>query len=304
MKELIRKRALELGFTACGFAEARPLDELRDFYRHFLDEGRHANMGYLERYASQRISPDDLLPGVKSVIALLLNYYPPFLVPAEDNFILAKYAAGKRYPPLIKRKAEPLAELIGSLGDGIRSKIYVDSGPVLEKTWSMRCGIGWIGKHTIVVNPSGGSYFYIGIILTSLQLEPDHAGTDHCGNCSRCMEACPTGAIDRPYQLDIRKCITYCTSVKHAVMPDDVRNNLRDRIYGCDICQDACPYNRFAVPTGETHFHPPRALLSMRKKDWLGLSGEKFNELFAGTSVGEAGYERLIGNIVSARDQG
>jgi len=293
---------LELGFSACGFAEARPLDDLRDFYRHFLEEGRQATMDYLERYATQRIRPADLLHGVKSVIAVLMNYYPPFLIPEEDNFILSKYAAGKRYPPFIKRKMEPLADLIASLEEGTRSKIYVDSGPVLEKAWAMRCGIGWIGKHTIVVNPGGGSYFYIGIILTTLEIEPDRPETDHCGNCKRCMEACPTGAIDRPYQLNIRRCITYCTTVKNAVMTDEVRNNLKDRIYGCDICQDACPFNRFALPTKETHFHPPEALMTMRKKDWINLGREQFKELFAGTPVEENGYERLMRNILYARN--
>jgi epoxyqueuosine reductase len=297
LKEEVRSRALELGFSACGFAAAGPLDSLRDFYQHFLEEERQATMAYLQRYAPERLNPELLLTGVKTVIAVLVNYYPPVLLQEEDNFILSKYAPGKRYPPYIKRKMEPLLEMITGLGENIHSKSYVDSGPVLEKAWAQRCGIGWQGKHTIIINRSGGSYFYIGIILTTLELEPDPSETAHCRSCSKCMEACPTGAIDRPYQLDIRRCITYCTNVKNAPMPEDVRKNLKKRIYGCDICQDACPYNRFAKPTPDTHFHAHPGLANMRKKDWINLSRERFDELFAGTSVEESGYERLMRNI-------
>jgi len=297
MKESIRKYALELGFSACGFAAATPLDSLRDFYRHFLEEERHATMGYLQRYASQRLDPQQLLPGVRTIIAVMMNYYPPALIPEEDNFILSKYAPGKRYPQYIKGKMVPISGLLASMGENVQSNIYVDSGPVLEKAWAQKCGIGWQGKHTIVINPRGGSFFYIGIILTTLELEPDLPETDHCGKCSRCMEACPTGAIDKPYQLDIRRCITYCTSVKNTTMPEEVRRNLRGRIYGCDICQDACPFNRFSKPSAETHFHPHPDLSKMSKKDWINLSRERFEELFAGTSVAESGYERLMQNV-------
>ena len=301
MKEEIRQRALELGFDVCGFAEARPLNDLREFYEHFLEEERQATMAYLQRYAPQRLDPDLLLAGVKTVIAVLINYYPPLLIPEEDNFILSKYAPGKRYPQYIKRKMEPLLGLIASLGDNVQSKIYVDSGPVLEKAWAQRCGMGWQGKHTIIINPSMGSYFYIGIIHTTLDLEPDPPESDHCGNCTRCMEACPTGALDRSYQLDIRKCITYCTTVKNAFMTGKVRSRLNGRIFGCDICQDACPWNRFSKPTTETWFHPHPDLLKLRKNDWINLSRERFDELFVGTSVEESGYERLMRNIDYAR---
>ncbi|MCX6284617.1 MAG: tRNA epoxyqueuosine(34) reductase QueG [Bacteroidetes bacterium] len=299
MKEQIRQQAINLGFSVCGFASAAPLDNLKKFYDGFLGEHRQAAMGYLERYAAQRLDPSLLLSGVKTVIAVLMNYYPPRLIPEEDNFILSKYAPAKRYPPFIKRRLEPLARFIATTGMDIRSKIYVDSGPVLEKAWAQRCGVGWQGKHTILINPKAGSYFYIGIILTTLDLEPDPAETDHCGSCSRCMDACPTGAIDRPYQLDISRCITYCTSVKNAVMPGEVLRNLKGRIYGCDICQDVCPYNRFATPTLETHFHPHEALFKMRRKDWLDLSREQFDLIFAGTSVEEKGYEHLMRNIMN-----
>ena len=302
MKEEIRQRALELGFDACGFSTAIPLDHLRDFYHHFIEEDRQATISYLKHYAPQRLDPEVLLPGVKTVIAVLMNYYPPVLIPEEDNFILAKYAPGKRYPQIIKSKMEPVHRLIASMGENVQSEIYVDSGPVLEKAWAQRCGIGWQGKHTIVINPSGGSYFYIGIILTTLELEPDLPETDHCGNCSRCMEACPTGAIDRPYQLDIRRCITYCTTVKNASITEEIRRSLGGRIFGCDTCQDVCPYNRFAKPTAETQFHPHPGLLKMRKKDWIDLAPERFDELFKGTSVEERGYERLMRNIEIARD--
>lgn len=257
-------------------------------------------MAYLERYRDQRLDPELLLPGVKTVIAVLENYYPRVLQDENDNFIFSKYAYGKRYPPYIKKKMEPLAEAIRKLGEGVQTRIFVDSGPVLEKAWAMRCGIGWVGKHTIVVRPGAGSFFYIGIILTTLDLEPDQPEKDHCGNCTKCMDACPTGAIDSPYNLNIRKCITYCTSVKNAEMPEEVRQNLNGRVYGCDICQDACPHNRFASPTPDPHYHASEEFLNMRRSDWLSLSPQKFEELFRGGSVEESGYERLMRNFRDA----
>ncbi|MCX6282217.1 MAG: tRNA epoxyqueuosine(34) reductase QueG [Bacteroidetes bacterium] len=298
MKEQIREKALELGFDVCGFAEARPLDHLRSFYRHFIEEERQANMAYLERYENQRIDPEVLLPGVKTVIAVLLNYYPPELLPEEDNFIISKYAYGKRYPPFIKPLLNKLAGFVDSFNKaGNKSMVFVDSGPVLEKAWAMRCGIGWQGKHTILINPSGGSYYFIGIVLTTAMIEPDVPVKDHCGSCTRCMDACPTGAIDRPYQLDIRRCISYCTLVDKAEFPAEVSLKAGGRIFGCDICQDVCPYNRFATPTRETWFHPSEALKKMSRREWINLSKEQFHEMFAGTSVGEKGYERLMSNI-------
>jgi epoxyqueuosine reductase len=161
----------------------------------------------------------------------------------------------------------------------------------------MRCGLGWVGKHTLLVNPQRGSYFYIGIILTTLELEPDIPGTDHCGNCCRCMDACPTGALDKPYELNIRNCITYCTTVKDSRMSEHVARNLRSRVYGCDICQDACPFNRFASPTSDTHYHAGEEFLGMRRSDWLSLTPERFGNLFKGGPVKETGYDRLMRNI-------
>ncbi len=304
MKEEIRKRAIELGFDACGFAAADPLDDRKDFYNGFLREQRQANMAYLERYASQRLNPELLLEGVKTVISVLVNYYPPSKLTEEDNFIISKYAYGKRYPPFIKAKMEPLAAFIDSLNpEGIKSKIFVDSGPVLEKAWSHLCGIGWQGKNTLLINPRMGSYFFLGIIMTTLELEPDKPEKDHCGNCTKCMDACPTGALDRPYELDISRCISYCTIVKNAEMTEAVRSNLGGRIYGCDICQDVCPFNRFARPTRESHFHPSAELMAMRRNDWLNLTEQKFNELFAGGSIAEKGYERLMRNIHFASEK-
>ncbi len=299
MKEEIRRLALELGFDVCGFAAARPMDHLRDFYGQFINEERQASMAYLKRYTTQRLDPDILLPGVKTVIALLMNYYPPELITEQDNFIISKYAYGKQYPPYIKKKLKPLAEFIDSSGKTTsKSKIFVDSGPVLEKAWAGRCGIGWQGKNTVIINPSRGSFFFIGIILTSLEIEPDAAETDHCGTCTRCMEACPTGAIDRPYQLNIRRCISYCNIVDKGEMADDIRLKLGHRIFGCDICQDVCPYNRFAKPTAEKHFHPSEALKNMRRNDWLSLTEAEFKTLFEESSVSERGYEGLLRNVM------
>jgi len=298
MKEHIRQYAVEAGFDVCGFAAARPLDHLRSFYEHFIEEDRQASVSYIKRYASERLDPEKLLPGVKTVIAMLINYYPPELLPKEDNLIISKYAYGKVYPPFIKTKLARLATLVDSFDKaGNKSRIFVDSGPVLEKAWAIRCGIGWQGKNTVIINPSRGSFFFIGIILTSLGIEPDEPETDHCGNCTRCMEACPTGAIDRPYQLDIRRCISYCTISNKGEIPDDVRPKLGGRIFGCDVCQDVCPFNRFSKPTSEAYFHPSEALKKMRRNDWINLTEAQFNALFPGSPVMEKGYQRFMRNV-------
>ncbi len=301
MKEQIRKHALQLGFDACGFATVRPLDHLKKFYDQFIKEERQASVGYLKRYAAERLHPDMVLPGGRTVIACLINYYPPELLVEEDNFIISKYAYGNDYPQLIKGKLHQLAAFIDTLtGQAVTSKVFSDSGPVLEKAWAQQCGVGWQGKNTILVNRKGGSFFFIGILLTTLETEPDLPETDHCGNCNKCISACPTGAIDRPYQLDIRKCISYCTLVKNAEMIPEVGSRLGGKIYGCDICQDACPYNRFALPTPETYFHPSDALKKMRKNDWIHLTEEQYELWFSGKALGDIGYQRLMKNIHNA----
>lgn len=295
--KIIKSRAKELGFTFCGIAKAEPLEEQRHFYKEYIINKHHHSLHFLETHLENRLNPLLLLPGARSVIALLMNYYPPEVIPEEDNFIIAKYAYGKDYRLVIKKKINDLIIFLKKEYGEVDSRIYVDSGPVLEKTWAQKCGIGWQGKNTLLINKNSGSFFFIGIILTNLELDPDQPEKDHCGECTRCINACPTEALSRPYQLDISRCISYHTIESKDEIPEALKDKIRDRIYGCDICQDVCPYNKFASPHHEPDFLPPAALTRMRKNDWLELTEEKFNELFRKSPVFRIGYGKLMSTI-------
>lgn len=290
----IRQKASETGFSYCGFARCEPLEELRPFYSEYLGRQGHAGFSYIERNLRKRIDPRIILPGAKSVISLLLNYFPADHLPETDNYIISKYAYGADYHSLMKHKMNQLTETISAISPDAESRCFVDSGVVSEKSWAQRCGVGWQGKNTLLINKLSGSYFFIGIILTSLELEPDTPETDHCGECRRCIDACPTNALHQPYQLDIRRCISYYTIERKEPVPPGLAGKFHDRVYGCDICQDCCPYNRFATPSGIPEFSLKPELVTMRKADWEQLSQEQFQMLFAGTSVERTGYEHFM----------
>ena len=296
-KRSIINKSIALGFSQCGFARCVPLEELRPFYDDFVREKRFAGMDYLERYANQRMEPGMLLPGARTVIALAMNYNPPENIPADNNFVIAKYAYGRDYHLLMRERLDSLAQFMRSDDGDIRTKFFVDSGPVLEKAWAQRCGIGWQGKNTLVINKSIGSFFFIGIILTNLEVEPGQPVTDHCGACDQCAKACPAKALDVPYQLNISRCISYLTIENKAGFPEGVQPGLSDRIYGCDICQDVCPYNRNASVHTIPEFLPSEQLKQLRKKDWIAMTEPEFDQLFAGSPVMRLGYDGLMRNI-------
>ena len=289
----IKTAALKLGFSFCGITLAEPLENKREYYSEFIRGKGHGIFRNLEK----RLDPKLILDDARSVIAVLLNYYPPEVLPEEDNYIIAKYAYGKDYHAVMKKKMNDLIDFLNAEYPGFKAKAFVDSGPVMEKTWAQQAGVGWQGKNTLLINKNSGSFFFIGIIFTNLELDPDQPGKDHCGECRRCIEACPTGALSQPYQLDISRCISYHTIENKNDIPEELKDKFRDRIYGCDICQDVCPYNRFSKPAIDPTRTPHPDFLQMRKKDWLSLTEEQFNTLFKGTPVYRTGYRRLIENI-------
>lgn len=310
----IRAEALRLGFSFCGMARNEPLEDLRALYTRLIQRKGPAGLEYLETYLEKRLNPELILKGARSVIAVMMNYYPQDEIPGTGNFIISKYAYGRDYHLLMRERLGLLIAFLKSitadLSDresedsgpayDLHARAFVDSGPVLEKAWAQRCGLGWQGKNTLVIHPLAGSFFFIGIILTTLELEPDAPESDHCGSCEKCIKACPTGALDTPYQLDIRRCISYLTIESKEEIPVELKGKLKDRIYGCDICQDVCPYNRFAVPNGIPEFAPSEPLMQMRKKEWLSLTEADFDRMFAATPVKRMGYARLMRNIRAA----
>lgn len=304
MNEAIRGEAMKLGFAHCGFAKAEPLDHLRDFYTSFIAAGKQQTFSYFDSNAEKRLDPSLLFPGVKSVIALLMNYYPPEIIPAADNYIISKYAWGADYHQVLRDRMDTLIPFINRFQPGTSSRIFVDSGLLFEKAWAMRCGLGWQGKNTLLINKNGGSFYFIGILLTNLELQPDQAETDHCGECNICREACPTGALENPYELNIGKCISYFTIESKVEVPAEIKRHLNDRIYGCEICQDACPYNLFSGADQNTVFAASPELMKMRKANWQALTEDQFNQLFEHSAIKRRGYQLLKRNIINTLSPG
>jgi epoxyqueuosine reductase len=228
-----------------------------------------------------------------------MNYFPGETLSSEDNFIISKYGYGKDYHEVLKARTNILVQFMNEECGAANAKAFVDSGPVLEKAWAERCGLGWRGKNTILINRSKGSFHFIATILTDLLIEPDLPEKDHCGNCHLCMDACPTGALEAPYTLAPSKCISYLTIKEKEDIPRELLDKFHDHIYGCDICQDVCPYNRFGVPHSTPEFFLSERLKKMRKNDWMQLTREEFEILFKDSAVKRTGYDKLMKNIES-----
>ena len=290
----IKEIALRLGFSACGITKATDLEEFRPFYQEYLDKGKNGDIRYIETYRDKRLDPHLVFEEVRSIIAVLFNYYPEQLIPEEDNFFISKYAYGCDYQDAIKALLASFVINMKSEFGEIKARPFVDSGPLLEKVWAQRCGVGWQGKHTILINKNSGSFYFIGIIFTDMELASDPPETDHCGTCTRCVDACPTNALEVPYQLNIPRCISYQNLVNKGDIPPEIVMEMGNRIYGCDTCQDVCPYNRFAKASDPPNFPVNPGLYSMRKKDWIGLTKDRFTELFEGTPVAGKGYAHLM----------
>jgi epoxyqueuosine reductase len=299
VSEWIIEEARRLGFDACGIANATALEAESAHLEQWLESGREGEMGYLTRNKEKRYDPRLLVEGTKSIVTVLYNYYPKHRIGDNDCYKIAKYAYGADYHDVLKRKMRQLLERIESQTgkmEGVR--VFVDSAPVLDRAWAVRCGLGFIGKNTNLIHPKKGSFFFIGHLFLPLELEETgQTLTNRCGRCTKCLEACPTGALEAPFHIDARKCISYLTIEYKGSLDDHDPKTFKGWMYGCDICQDVCPYNRFSLPNMEPEFQPSEKLLSMRENDWKNLTETEFDALFKHSAVQRAGYEGLKRNI-------
>jgi epoxyqueuosine reductase len=293
--EAIKRKAHELGFLACGVARAGFLEEEAPRLEQWLRDDRHGAMGYMADHFDKRLDPRELVPGAKSVISLAYNYFTPSQQ-RPDAPKLSTYAYGRDYHKVLKQRLKPLMQFIGDTFGDVAMRAFVDSGPVMEKAWAQRAGIGWVGKHTNVIRQQHGSFFFLCEVITDLELVPDAPATDHCGTCRRCIDACPTQAIT-PYAVDGSKCISYFTIELKDAIPQEVKGRFDDWVFGCDVCQQVCPWNRFSAPHTEAAFAPKPELMSLTREEWHGMTEVVFDRLFEGSAVKRTKYTGLMRNL-------
>lgn len=304
LSRLIKEEAFRLGFDACGFAPVAIADTEAPYLDRWLADGCHAGMQYMENYREIRLNPVGLVEGARTVISVALNYFPAEKQPADAPRV-AYYAYGKDYHKVVKKKLQALWQYItGSLlpssaQSQVTARCFTDSAPVLERYWAWRAGLGWIGKNSCLIIPGKGSYFFLGEIVTTLELEYDSPQENRCGTCTRCLDACPTGALERPLRLNAAKCLSYLTIEHKGEIPAGQASRLDNRLYGCDTCQEVCPWNRFATPTCVDDFRPTPDFLSLRKEDLKNFSPTDYKRIFAQSAAKRAGYEGFVRTIKS-----
>ena len=294
--QLIKAEAKRLGFLSCGISKAEFLEEEAPRLEKWLKKNMHGEMGYMENHFDKRLDPTKLVEGSKSVISLLLNYFPEESQ-KENTYKLSKYAYGQDYHHIIKSKLKELQEFIAREIGEVNGRAFVDSAPVLDKAWAAKSGLGWIGKHSNLLTQQVGSFYFIAELILDLDLEYDHRVTDHCGTCTACIDACPTQAIVEPYVVDGSKCISYLTIELKNEMPTEFQGKMDDWMFGCDVCQDVCPWNRFSKPHREPLFNPNPELLSMTKKDWEEITEDVFMKVFQKSAVKRTKFSGLKRNI-------
>jgi epoxyqueuosine reductase len=294
----IRAIAESLGFAACGISPANRLEQDEARLHNWLLNGYHGEMDYMARNFDKRTDPCILLPGAKSVISVLMNYYPEESLSEGNHYKIARYAYGKDYHLVIREKLNLMISRIKQFACDFQARAFTDSAPVLEKAWAARSGLGWIGKNTCLIHPKLGSYVFLGEIITDLVLAyDDRRINDLCGGCNRCIESCPTGAILAPRLLAARKCISYLTIEYRGDLPPEEKDHFKGWIFGCDICQEVCPWNRKATPARESAFIPSPGLKAMDKEKWEDLTEEQFNDLFRESAINRTKFSGLKRNI-------
>ncbi len=296
--KFIKAEALKLGFQFCGISKAGFLEEEAPRLESWLKNGYHGEMSYMENHFDKRLDPRKLVDGARSVISLSLNYFTDQEQDDASAPKISKYAYGMDYHFVIKDKLKLLMEAIRANIGEVNGRAFVDSAPVLDKVWAKKAGIGWIGKHSNLINKNTGSFFFLAELITDLELEYDVIPTnDHCGTCTRCIDACPTEAIVSPYKVDGSRCISYLTIELKNELPAEFRGKMDNWMFGCDICQDVCPWNKFSVLHKEQNFSPHEDLLGLKKADWNEITVETFNKVFKNSAVKRTKFSGLKRNI-------
>ena len=295
---LIKAEALRLGFMQCGIAKADFLEEEAPRLENWLKNQHHGEMNYMENHFDKRLDPRLLVDDAKSVISLTLNYYPESQQQDPEAPKISKYAYGKDYHLVIKEKLFQLLNFISEEIGEVSGRAFVDSAPVLDRAWAKRAGIGWIGKNSNLINKKSGSFFFLAELIVDLELEYDQPfQTDHCGTCTKCIDACPTDAILSPFIIDAKKCISYLTIELREEIPKSFNDKMENWMFGCDICQDVCPWNRFSAPHTEPQFQANQTLLNMKKEDWMDITEDVFKTIFKNSAVKRTKFKGLTRNI-------
>lgn len=294
----IKAEALRLGFDVCGIAKASPVDSPAiEYCNRWLGDGKHGTMGYLERNLDKRYDPTVLVEGCRSIIAVAMNYAPSQTVKG-----ISDYAQGNDYHKAVKDRLFRLLEKINETTP-CKGRAFCDSAPILERYWAVIAGLGWVGRNHQLIIPGKGSRFFLGELLVDIELEYDKPYTaNHCGNCTKCIGKCPTGALCED-SFDARKCLSYLTIEHHGELPENIGKKMGNSFYGCDRCLEACPHNRFSTPNIIPELQPSSTLLEMRESDWHNLTEEKYRELFKGSAIERCGYEKLVRNIKAASEE-
>jgi epoxyqueuosine reductase len=293
----IKAEARRLGFSGCGFSSVRYLSEEAQALEFYLRNGYNGTMGYMENHFEKRLNPALLVEGAKTVISLSCNYFPTGFQTDPEAPVLSKYAFGRDYHFVIKEKLKYLTDFIEEKIGPFNGRIFTDSAPVLERAWAKQSGLGWIGKNGNLITRGTGSFFFLSEIICDLDLEPDNPVKNHCGSCTRCIDHCPTQAIVKPGVIDARRCISYLTIELKEEIPDFFKPSMQNRVFGCDICQDVCPWNRFSQPHHEPEFTPDPALMKMKREEWYEITEEVFKNLFSHSPVKRTGFKGLSRNL-------
>jgi epoxyqueuosine reductase len=294
--QLIKEEAIRLGFMSCGISKAAFLEEEAPRLENWLKNQMQGQMSYMENHFDKRLDPTLLVDGAKSVVSLLLNYYPS-KYQIEDTYKISKYAYGQDYHHVIKEKLKELLYFIKTEIGEVSGRAFVDSAPVLDKAWAAKSGLGWIGKNSNLLSKQVGSFYFIAELIIDIELEYDHPTTNHCGDCTACIDACPTDAIVAPYVVDGSKCISYFTIELKENIPMEMKGKFDDWAFGCDVCQDVCPWNRFSKPHNEPLFQTTPEILTYTKKDWEEITEEIFKKAFKNSAIKRTKIEGLKRNI-------